>query len=187
MKSALRGDTMINLTEILIRDLGTQKGNSINQDHILGGVEFKSLLLKIIEIKPTEEQILVILQHEPNREFDNKYIVALLLTYLRIQYYYLYNDRLAKKWKEIFKHYLKDYRKMKSVKFELDCWSPSIPTEVTVVHMDELVEWLSENKSIWGITLGQCRWAVVLGDDSDSSDSDNSDSDGGNSESSDSE
>ncbi|CCK72463.1 U4/U6-U5 snRNP complex subunit PRP38 KNAG_0K00980 [Huiozyma naganishii CBS 8797] len=171
---SLRGDTMLQLSKVLIRDLGTIKANTLNQTHILGGVEFKCLLMKLVEIRPTREQLVYILETQ-NKTFDDKYIVALILTYIRIQYFYVtLHDELARKWRELFKTYMKDFRKLKAVDFEQDCWSQSQKINVKVTHLDELIDWLVTETQIWGIPLGMCQWCNIYNDSDDSDDSEES-------------
>lgn len=180
---ALRGDTMLELTKILVRDLGTLKGTSVNVVHMLGGVEFKCLLMKLVEIRPTADQIIQFfkiddeIEHENKiKQFESKYIIVLLLVYIRIQYYYLRNDdELAVKFGQLFKKYIKDYRKLKSLDFEVDCWSQAQNLTVSIKHLDELVDQLVTNNQIWGIPLGKCRWCNIFTDSDSESDS-NSDS-----------
>lgn len=179
-KSSLRGDTMLELIKIMIRDLGTLQSQSINTVHLIGSVEFKCILMKLIEIKPTLQQILFILNTATNlinAKFNDKYIVALILTYIRIQYFFLSkDDPMVPHFIQIFKKYLLDYRKLKSVDLNMDCWSPSYTVEIGIVHMDELVDHLVKEKQIWGIPLGSCQWCNIFDDDESDSDSD-SDSD----------
>lgn len=173
--SSLRGDTMLELTRIIIRDLGTLKGNSINVVHMLGGVEFKCLLMKLIEIRPTIDQLFTIFQLDEYKSnntkyepFNDKYIIALLLVYIRIQYFYLrIDDPRAMKFHTLFKHFIKDFRKLKSLHFEDDCWSQSHNIAVSIKHMDELVDHLSTENQIWGIPLGTCRWCNIFVEESD--------------------
>lgn len=170
---ALRGDTMTSLSRVIIRDLGTLKNRTINQTHILGGVEFKCILMKLVEIRPSWDQMSSIFDTTGHTNFDNKYIIALLLTYLRIQYYFLEDDEIqAKHIKSLFKKYINDYRKLKSVSMDMDCWSMSQSVVVSIAHMDELVDWLSTKDEIWGIPLGRCQWCKIFDEDESSSDSD---------------
>lgn len=174
---ALRGDTMKQLCKVIIRDLGTLQSTSINRKNVLGGVEFKCILMKLVEIRPTWEQLALLLRN-PHPSYNNKYVIALVLTYLRVQYFYLKNDDiLAQNIKGAFKEYICDYRKMKSVSLEMDCWSASQNVTVEIIHMDELVDWLTTKDEIWGIPLGRCQWCSSLDLDVDSSDSDEESSD----------
>lgn len=173
---AMRGDTIKQLTKLIVRDLGTLADRSINVTHALGGSEFKCLLMKLVELRPTLEQLQVLLQ-DTGLNFDNKYIAALVLTYLRIQYYYLHDEQdLVKRIIGVFKLYYGDYRKMKSVALDMDCWSPSQSVAVCIVHMDELIDWLVSKDEIWGIPLGKCQWCHLVEQEQDSS-SEDSDSD----------
>lgn len=172
---ALRGDTMNQLCKVIVRDLGTLQDTSINKKNVLGGVEFKCILMKLVEIRPSWDQLVILLE-KPSSNFNNKYVVALILTYLRIQYFYLKKDEpIAQSIKAKFKEYICDYRKMKSVSFEMDCWSTSQNAVVEIVHMDELVDWLASKDEIWGIPLGRCQWCSFVGEDENSSEEDSSD------------
>lgn len=167
---ALRGDTMGHLCRVIVRDLGSLSDQSVNQVNVLGGVEFKCILMKLIEIRPTWDQLSLMLASTKSSNFNNKYIVALILTYLRIQYFFLPKDNpLAKQFGNVFITNMNDYRKMKSVSMNMDCWSASQQTVVHIVHMDELVEWLASKDNIWGIPLGKCQWCRILGDEESSS------------------
>ncbi|QLL34378.1 hypothetical protein HG536_0G02390 [Torulaspora globosa] len=174
---AMRGDTLKQLINIIVRDFGTLKDQSVNATHVLGGFEFKCILMKLVELRPTWDQLQVLLQ-EGESGFSNKYIVALVLTYLRIQYYYLQDESdLAKSIVGIFKMYICDYRKMKSVALDMDCWSPSQSVSVCIVHTDELVDWLVTRDEVWGFPLGKCQWCQGLDRDSSSSGESSSESD----------
>ena len=173
----LRGDTLLELVKVLVRDLGTLRTKSVNQIHMLGGTIFKCLLMKLVEIRPTVEQVCLLLDQNLNERFDGKYIVALMLTYIRIQYYFLgAYDELAQRWKRYMKSYLKDYRKLKTLDLNQDCFSVSQTLKVSVLHMDELVDWLVTKEQIWGIPLGRCQWCDTIyeSDSSDSSGSEDS-------------
>ncbi|AQZ11508.1 PRP38 (YGR075C) [Zygosaccharomyces parabailii] len=168
---SLRGDTIECLSKVIVRDLGSlAEPVSFQQVHVLGGIEFQCLLMKLVEIRPTWDQLEVMLQ-EDNTGFNNKYIVGLILAYIRIQYYFLQvEDPLAQRFRVLFKHYYNDYRKMKSVLFDQDCWTKSQTVSVNILHMDELVEWLLEREEIWGIPLGKCQWKELEESSSDESD-----------------
>lgn len=182
--NSLRGDTILELSKIMIRDLGTLKGNSINVVHMLGGVEFKCLLMKLIEIRPNIDQLFEMFQlneYQKNdtkcEPFDDKYIIALLLVYVRLQYAYLrIDDPRAIKFHKLFREYIKDFRKLKSIDFEADCWSQSQNIPVSIKHMDELVDYLVLEKQIWGIPLGTCRWCNIFNEESDTDSSSDSNS-----------
>lgn len=173
--SSLRGDTILELSKIIIRDLGTLKGHSINIVHMLGGVEFKCLLMKLIEIRPTIDQLFAIFQlgeYQNNNtkydSFDDKYIIALLLVYIRVQYFFLrIDDPRAIKFHKLFKNFINDFRKLKCMDFEADCWSQSQNITVSIKHMDELVDYLVTKNQIWGIPLGSCRWCNIFVEESD--------------------
>ncbi|KAG0657346.1 hypothetical protein C6P45_002451 [Maudiozyma exigua] len=171
---SLHSDTFMGLLKVVIRDFGTLKGKSVNQVHMLGGMIFKCILMKIVEIRPSIDQLMYILGSDlDSGTFDNKYIVALLLTYIRIQYYYLSNDNiLVKVLKPIFKQYSLDYRKLKSLDLYQDCTSVGQNLTVSILHVDELVDHLVTKSDIWGIPLGRCTWCNIYDDDSDSSSSD---------------
>ena len=181
---SMRGDTMLNLAPIIIRDLGKLRNpyqKPLNATLLLGGSEFKCLLMKLIEIRPTWEQIMTLINEEMVEEsFENKYIVALVLVYGRIQYYFLtfsddyYDDAI--KWRRLFKKYLNDYRKLKALDLNVDCWSTSQMQNVELIHLDEIVDWLATKDDIWGIPLGKCQWANVYNDDIEDSSSDSSSS-----------
>ncbi|GCE97225.1 hypothetical protein ZYGM_004568 [Zygosaccharomyces mellis] len=167
--ASLRGDTINRLCRVLVRDLGTLKSGSVNQVNLLGGIEFQCLLMKLIEIKPTLDQLTIMLQDD--EQFNNKYIVCLVLTYLRIQYYYLpVDDPHARRCQSLFKQHYNDYRKMKSVQLDQDCWSRSQTINVDILHTDELVDWLLAKEDIWGIPLGKCQWTELYEDDDDDDD-----------------
>lgn len=175
--TSLRGDTMLELSKVLVRDLGTLKGVSVNTVHMLGGVEFKCILMKLIEIRPTIDQLYDFVDHTTSDnnnierdEFDDKYIVALVLVYIRIQYYYLrVDDVRALKFHRLFKNYISDYRKLKSLDFDIDCWSQSQNITVSIKYMDELIDQLVKMDQIWGIPLGKCYWSNIYSvEDSDS-------------------
>ncbi|CCC69026.1 hypothetical protein NCAS_0C00360 [Naumovozyma castellii] len=179
--TSLRGNTMLQLSKIIIRDLGQLKDSNSLKNYLVGGVEFKCLLMKLIEIRPTFDQITMLLEKKksPDDTFENKYIVALILTYLRIQYYYLkLHD--ASHLINLFREYINDYRKLKGIDMDMDCWSMSQQLKVEIIHIDELVDRLATNNNIWGIPLGKCQWSNIfeLDDESDSgSDSSSGDSD----------
>lgn len=174
--ASLRGDTMICLSKVLVRDLGALKDGAVNQVNMLGGVEFQCLLMKLVEIKPTLDQLTTMLQDDEN--FNNKYIVGLILTYLRVQYYYLpVEDPWARKCQSLFRQYYNDYRKLKSVQLDQDCWSKSQTINVDILHTDELVDWLLTKDDIWGIPLGKCQWTEIHEDDDDDDDDSESTSD----------
>lgn len=172
--ASLRGDTMSRLSRILVRDFGSLKDRSVNQVNIMGGVEFQCVLMKLVEIKPTLDQLTIMLQDD--KSFNNKYIVGLILTYLRIQYYYLpVDDPWARKFQSLFKQYYNDYRKLKSVQLDQDCWSKSQIINVNILHIDELVDWLLTKDDIWGIPMGKCQWAEINEDEDDNSSSEEDD------------
>lgn len=174
---AMRGDTIKQLIKLMVRDLGTLKDQSVNATHVLGGFEFKCILMRLVELRPTWDQLQVLLREE-ELSFSNKYIVALVLTYLRIQYYYLQDESdLAKSIVGVFKMYIGDYRKMKSVALDMDCWSPSQSVSVCIVHTDELVDWLVTKDEIWGFPLGKCQWCQCLDQDDSSSEDSSSEED----------
>ncbi|EDO16275.1 hypothetical protein Kpol_1053p11 [Vanderwaltozyma polyspora DSM 70294] len=174
--SSLRGLNMLQLIEVIVRDLGTLKDKSVNQVCFLGGVEFKCILMKLIEICPTWEQLMTIIQMQDNviDNFDNKYLVALVLTYIRIQYYYDNDEVNSKKYRELFSKCISDYRKLKSVAMDTDCWSMSQSIEIKIIHLDELVDWLCSEDEIWGIPLGHCQWSDLNASDEDDESSDES-------------
>lgn len=187
---SLRGDTLIELSKILIRDLGTLKGTSVNVVHMLGGVEFKCLLMKLVEIRPTVDQIIEFFKVDDEKKddtktnlFEDKYIIALFLVYIRIQYYYLRkDDELAIKFRQMFKKYINDYRKLKSLDFEVDCWSQAQNLTVSTKHLDELVDELVTKDQLWGLPLGTCRWCNIYANSDSDSDSDSDATSGSDSE-----
>ncbi|AAS52887.1 AER206Cp [Eremothecium gossypii ATCC 10895] len=171
--TGLRGNTLKQLVRVLVRDLGACKHRSGPMLHICGNTEFQCLLMKVIEIRPTWSQIYTLLQLGDERKtgkFNNKYIAVLILVYLRIQYYFLADEKAesfppeadgdvtAAKVKALFAHFLADYRKVKCLDLEVDCWSGATQKSVSVQHVDEIVDWLCTKDSIWGIPLGRCRW-----------------------------
>lgn len=171
---SLRCDTFMGLLEVIIRDFGTLKGKSINQVNMVGGIVFKCILMRLVEIKPTIEQLNYVLnEFSDHNQFDNKYIIALLLTYIRIQYYYISEgEEIASQFKNLFKKYINDYRKLKTLDMNLDCMTMSQSLNASIVHMDELVDWLVTKDEIWGIPLGRCTWCNIFEmDDDDESES----------------
>ncbi|CCD22834.1 U4/U6-U5 snRNP complex subunit PRP38 NDAI_0A06800 [Naumovozyma dairenensis CBS 421] len=188
---SLRGNTMVQLIQVIVRDFGKLKSQShshssdtmVVRNHLVGGTEFKCLLMKIIELKPTIEQIWILLEDHDDTEFDNKYITVLIITYIRIQYFFIgKNDSLARKFQDIFQKCLNNYTKLKCFQLDADCWSPSLSLSeesVRIIYMDEVVDWLLTKDNIWGIPLGKCQWVAEIGaveEDSDSSSSSSSSS-----------
>ncbi|SCU78790.1 LANO_0A04016g1_1 [Lachancea nothofagi CBS 11611] len=203
--ASLRGNSMIQLTKTMVRDLGNCRGGARQMPIVCGGVEFKCLLMKLIYIKPKWDQLLVILQkgNEKSSKFDNKYLVVLILLYLRIQYYFLprrsrkgrissvrdfgKQDRVSSDHlQDLMKIYIGDYRKVKSMGLCADCWAQPGTQNVEVLHIDEIVDWLCTQKQIWGIPLGQCQWSNIYEDD-ESSDTESSDTESSDIRSSDDE
>lgn len=183
---SLRGDSMSHLSRILIRDFGKMKEpylKELNAAMLVGCPQFKCLLMKLVEIRPSKEQLEALFQLGSGvPQFEDKYIIALLLVYGRVQYYYLSMDSmLAKFWRNLFMKYITDYRKLKSIHMEVDCWSQSQNITVTISHLDEIVDWLATKNEIWGIPLGKCQWADIYNQelDDDSSDDSSSDSESG--------
>ncbi|AET40033.1 U4/U6-U5 snRNP complex subunit PRP38 Ecym_5269 [Eremothecium cymbalariae DBVPG len=180
--ASLRGETMKHVSKVMIRELGTCKNRSTVSGTACGTVEFQCLLMKMVEIRPTWSQLHLMLQLDDCSEkagpFNNKYIVVLILVYLRIQYYYLVNkgteeikplsnldttgDIDAGKIKTLFAHFLRDCRKIKSINLHDDPWSTSIQKRVDIYHIDEIVDWLCTNDSIWGVPLGKCPWLIEI-------------------------
>ncbi|CCE65626.1 hypothetical protein TPHA_0M00510 [Tetrapisispora phaffii CBS 4417] len=164
--NSLRGNTVLQLSKVIVRDLGTLLNGSSQQLNVIGGVEFKCILMKLVEMRPTWEQLLSLLNIDNDfnsvgtvGEFDNKYITALVLTYIRIQYHFINSDhQLFNKCKKLFKLYMNDYRKLKSIAFGTNCWSMSQAIDVGIGHIDELVEWLATKNDIWGLPLAMCSW-----------------------------
>lgn len=177
--ASLRGETMLQLAKVIVRDLGTLVDRPVSSVRILGGVEFKCILMKLIEIRPTWDQLLSLLNiNEKHKEtFSNKYILALVLVYMRIQYYFLTDQSQSKIYGDLFKQKMEDYRKLKSVSMDTDCWSMSQTIEVEIVHIDELVDWLTTKDEIWGIPLGRCQWCALFDENNESSSEDESFSD----------
>lgn len=180
----LRGDTIKHLAKILIRDLGScEKRKSIHLN-VCGGIEFKCLLMKLINIKPTLSQLNILLNlRNFNDEFNDKYIIVLLLVYFRLQYYYVSEKIYASDdkinaifLKKIFRQYLQDYRKVKTYPLSTDCWSSSVEKKVEIIHVDEIIDWLCTKNEIWGIPMGKCTWCDIFDSDDTSSDDTGSDS-----------
>lgn len=171
---SLRGETFEGLVKVLVRDFGTLSGRSVNQVNTVGGIAFKCTLMKMIEIRPTVQQLMEVVKVRDGTPFDNKYIAVLVLVYIRLQYYYLPRDNAdSQTFKQLFKECLKDYRKVKAINLDQDCLAISQSLEVKVVHIDEVVERLAEGQDIWGLPLGKCTWCdLYTSDDQDSSDSD---------------
>lgn len=198
----LRGVNMCQLAKVIVRDLGSLAHGGTCTAGVCGGVEFKCLLTKLVHIRPTWRQVVAILglgkpQHAG---FNNKYIVVLVLVYLRAQYYYLpaeggtvaggveqlakLNRVSSRALRRLFGHFINDYRKVKSFSLAADCWSSSVEKRVELLHVDEVVDWLCTKNEIWGIPLGICQWCNIFdedsgedGEDSDGEDSDDEDSD----------
>lgn len=174
--ASLRGDTMVQLLDVLVRDFGSVNDRKYPQVNVCGGVEFKCILMKFINIRPSWEQLNVLLAEKG--EFNNKYLVAMILCYLRISYHFLNNGSeqgiSSNLLKQLMKKHIRDHRKLKSVPFEIDCWSSAVKKEVTLIHMDELVEWLCVKNEIWGIPLGHCTWCDIWDADSMDESSDTS-------------
>lgn len=172
--ASLRGDTLVELVNIMVRDFGSINDRKFPQVFVCGGVEFKCILMKLINIRPSWDQLQVLL--EPKGNFNEKYMLALVLCYLRISYYFVSSTPelgiTSQMLTELFKKYSKDYRKIKSIPFEDDCWSPSSLQDISVLHVDELVEYLCEMKQIWGIPLGKSQWCEFWDDDSETSETD---------------
>lgn len=77
---SLRGNTMVELLKVIVGKLGALK----NQDGhlnmtVLGGVEFKCILMKLVEIRPTLQQLTFLLNVTDPSTFSSKYITALIL------------------------------------------------------------------------------------------------------------
>lgn len=181
---SLRGDSMLNLSRILIRDFGKIKepySKEVNASMLVGGPQFKCLLMKVVELRPTIEQLRSMLElGSAIPHFEDKYICVLLLVYGRIQYYYLTRDNMiAKFWRGLFMKYITDYRKLKIINMHEDCWSQSQNITVSLSHIDEIVDWLATKNEIWGIPLGRCQWSDIYNEDYDDESSDDSSSDDG--------
>ena len=55
---SLRGNTMVELLKVIVGTLGTSRGQDGHLHMVvLGGVEFKCILMKLIEIRPNFEQL----------------------------------------------------------------------------------------------------------------------------------
>ncbi|CUS21615.1 LAQU0S03e06678g1_1 [Lachancea quebecensis] len=207
---SLRGDTMVQLSKTMMRDFGSCRDSAYRMVLICGGVEFKCLLMKLVHLKPQWSQLVTILQkgNERSSKFDNKYLVVLVLVYLRIQYYFLpdtpseervagildlnkrgnINSGILRK---LFKIYLNDYRKIKSIDLDVDYWTNSASKAPKILHIDEVVDWLCTKDQIWGIPLGRCQWCDIFKDpsseDESSEDSSNESDESGDDSSNDSE
>lgn len=183
--ASLRGDTIVQLIPVIVRDLGTLNDRKRPHLTVLGGVEFKCLLMKLINLRPPWEQLKVLL--EPHEPFNNKYVAALILTYLRVSYYFLTETNPSEQdisfslLHGLMKTYIRDHRKLKGYPLNIDCWSSSVKKEIKLIHFDELIDWLCEKNEIWGIPLGKCNWCKIWEDeeedDDSSSDCDSSSSD----------
>lgn len=179
---SMRGDTIVQLIPIIVRDLGSLNERKSPHMGVCGGVEFKCLLMKMINLRPPWDQLKVLL--EPHETFNNKYITVLILCYLRISYYFLSETHSNEQGisfgllHDMMKKYIKDHRKLKSYPLDVDCWSQAIKKELVISHLDEIVDWLCEKSEIWGIPLGKCSWCKIWDDDDDDENSDSgSDSD----------
>ncbi|SCU91569.1 LAFA_0F04544g1_1 [Lachancea sp. 'fantastica'] len=189
--ASLRGNSMLQLSKTMLHELGTCRGIQSQKGIVCGGVEFKCLLMKLIHIRPTWAQLLVILQkgHEKHSRFDNKYLVVLVLTYLRLQYYFLSKpsevlnitsirdfdkdqDVTAENLKSLLLLYIRDYRKVKCMALDADCWSQGGLQKVEIRHIDEIVDWLCTESQIWALPLGQCQWCDIYAENEDEDDSD---------------
>ncbi|SCV03432.1 LAMI_0H08108g1_1 [Lachancea mirantina] len=196
---AQRGLNMKQLSKTLVQNLGTVRSGVRNFRLACGGVEFKCLLMKLVQLRPTWSEIVLLLKrgHPEKSKFDNKYLVVLLLVYLRVQYFYLtWNDNeerraintladldsqgdvTAEKLVNVFRFFIRDYRKIKSLPLDQDFWSNSFDKQAVVLHVDEILDWLCTEESIWGLPLGKCRWCDIFADYSSSeSSSEESDED----------
>ncbi|SSD61212.1 related to Pre-mRNA-splicing factor 38 [Saccharomycodes ludwigii] len=158
----LRGNTMLQYLPFLLAKY---------QDNILcrcgGTMEFKCLLLKLIEIKPTWEQMQLLLSSITKATMRNKcwkYLYVLLVVYLRIQYHFI-TAEISEQHTDLvrwFEDGYSRYNKFKSVKFDLDVSDKSLQLDnadtVTIYHIDELIDWLLTQRNIWGIPLGNSTW-----------------------------
>ncbi|QHS73386.1 U4/U6-U5 snRNP complex subunit PRP38 [Saccharomyces paradoxus] len=185
---SMRGNTMVELLKVIICALGTVKGlDGHLHMTVLGGIEFKCILMKLIEIRPNLQQLNFLLNVKNANNFDSKYIIALLLVYVRLQYYYLNDnnndndeDGLIKLFKVQLYKYSQQYFKLKSFPLHVDCFAHSYNEELCIIHIDELIDWLVTQDHIWGIPLGKCQsWNKIYSSDEESSSSEsesNSDS-----------
>lgn len=176
-RASMRCETVLGLARVLVSDLGTLPGHSVNVANAAGGTAFKCLLMRLVELRPTLEQLRVLLGD--SGPFSNKYIVVLVLVYVRLQYYFLQrDDARAGEFRNWFKQYLGDFRRVKAVDLDQDCFGASQGVTVSILHVDEIVQRLSESRDIWGLPLGTCAWCDVYGDsDSESESESDSDSD----------
>ncbi|KAM3164505.1 Pre-mRNA-splicing factor 38 [Lachancea thermotolerans] len=200
--ASLRGDTMVQLSKTMMRDFGTCRGNARRMALVCGGVEFKCLLMKLVHLRPQWSQIVTILQkgNERSSKFDNKYLVVLVLVYLRIQYYFLPDTSDEEKvtgvlnlnkrgsvssgtLRGLFRIYLSDYRKVKSINLETDYWYNSASKVSKTLHIDEVVDWLCTQDQIWGIPLGRCQWCNIFKETSSEEESSDGSSDNSGDES----
>lgn len=191
--AALRGINMLQLIKKIVKQFGTTRGGSHLVSVVCGGVEFKCLLMKLVHLRPTWSQVLLILQrgNEKTSKFDNKYLVILVLVYLRVQYYYLpkpaarenktcildvekQGDVTSDKLQNLFRIYINDYRKVKSMDLDIDCWSNLTGKKVDVLHIDEIVDWLCTQDHIWGIPLGKSQWIDIFREESSDESTDES-------------
>lgn len=177
---SLRGNTMVELLKVMIGAFGTIKGqNGHLHMMVLGGIEFKCILMKLIEIRPNFQQLNFLLNVKNENGFDSKYIIALLLVYARLQYYYLNGNNkndddendLIKLFKAQLYKYSQHYFKLKSFPLQVDCFAHSYNEELCIIHIDELVDWLATQDHIWGIPLGKCQWNKIYNSDEESSSS----------------
>ncbi|CAH00330.1 U4/U6-U5 snRNP complex subunit PRP38 [Kluyveromyces lactis] len=178
--ASLRGDTIVELIPVIVRDFGTMDERKTPHVTVLGGIEFKCLLMKLINLRPPWEQLKVLL--EPHEPLNNKYIAALVLCYMRISYYFLTESNPSEQdisfnlLHDLMKKYILDHRKLKSYSLDMDCWSSSIKKEIKLIHFDELIDWLCDRNEIWGIPLGKCNWCKIWDDEEDDESSSDSDS-----------
>ncbi|CAI4062337.1 hypothetical protein SKDZ_07G3220 [Saccharomyces kudriavzevii ZP591] len=181
---SLRGNTMLELLRVIIDALGTLRGQDGHLNMaVLGGVEFKCILMKLVEIRPNLKQLAFLLDVKNVKDFNSKYIVALVLVYARLQYYYLndqnknnsYENDLIQLFKVQLYKYSQQFFKLKSFPLQVDCFAHSQNEELCIVHVDELVDWLVTQDHIWGIPLGKCQWSKIYDSEEESSSSESED------------
>ncbi|CAI2004431.1 hypothetical protein SEUBUCD646_0G03330 [Saccharomyces eubayanus] len=177
---SLRGNTMVELLKVIIGKFGALKDQDGHMNmSVLGGVEFKCILMKLVEIRPTLQQLTFLLNVNDSNTFSSKYITALILVYARLQYYYLNDknnndtnaDDLVKLFKVQLYKYSQQFSKLKSFPLQVDCFAHSNNEELCIIRVDELVDWLVTQDHIWGIPLGKCQWSKIYDSEEESSSS----------------
>lgn len=163
----MRGHTMLEFMPVLFKYFIDPK----KQLKYCGGGEFTAFLLKLIEIKPTWEQVTSFIQVYCLKNMEiMKYAYALMMCYLRIQYYFIFeHDEQYPILQQWFRDGYTRYNKIKCLRFDVDT---SNKNDFVTYHVDELIDRLMRASDIWGIPLGQCRWLVNEFDDTSNTEDD---------------